>query len=126
MIRVKATGEPFAGTNNLSPWKVEQLARDGIWTADDLDPLGLEYVPDPPPPEPEPEEPPRLSVNKSVVQQRIIDAGKIDDALAALQSNAAYFARWFAPDHPYVYCDDPDAVGLVMVLGLDPEVILAP
>jgi hypothetical protein len=71
-------------------------------------------------------EPVRLSVLKSTVQQRIIDAGKMADAYAALTANPVYFARWFAPDHPVVYCDDPDAVGLVTALGLDPEIILAP
>ena len=30
--------------------------------------------------------------------------------------------RWFAPDHPAVYCDDLDAVALVTALGLDPAV----
>jgi hypothetical protein len=69
--------------------------------------------------------PVRLSVLKSTVQQRIIDAGKMADAYAALTANPVYFARWFAPDHPVVYCDDPDAVGLVTALGLDPEIILA-
>ena len=37
-----------------------------------------------------------------------------------------YFVRWFAPEHPSVYCDDPDAAGLVAAPGLDPAVILAP
>ena len=68
----------------------------------------------------------RRLVLKSIVQSRIIDAGKMQQAYAALTSNAVYFARWFAPDHPAVYSDDPDAVGLIRALGLDPEVILAP
>ena len=70
--------------------------------------------------------PPRPTVLKSTVQARIIDAGKMGDAYAALTANPVYFARWFAPDHPAVYCDDPDAVGLVTALGLNPAVILAP
>jgi len=69
---------------------------------------------------------PRAMVAKSVVQARIIDAGKMGQAYAALTGNPIYFARWFAPDHPAVYCDDPDAVGLVTALGLDPATILAP
>jgi hypothetical protein len=69
---------------------------------------------------------PRQMVQKSVVQSRIIDAGKMGDAYAALTGNPIYFARWFAPDHPSVYCDDPDAVILVQALGLDPAAILAP
>ncbi|TIL82182.1 MAG: hypothetical protein E5Y89_06240 [Mesorhizobium sp.] len=75
------------------------------------------------PPAPDPQ--PRQTVPKSVVQSRIIDAGKMADAYAALTANPIHFARWFAPDHPSVYCDDPDAVGLVTGLGLDPAVILA-
>ncbi|WP_281405369.1 hypothetical protein [Mesorhizobium sp. B2-3-12] len=42
-----------------------------------------------------------------------------------MTANPVYFARWFAPDHPAVYCDDPDAVALVQALGLDPADILA-
>jgi hypothetical protein len=68
----------------------------------------------------------RRTVLKSVVQARIIDAGKMGQAYAALTSNPIYFARWFAPDRPAVFSDDPDAVGLVKALGLDPAVILAP
>ncbi|WP_292527820.1 hypothetical protein [Mesorhizobium sp.] len=45
---------------------------------------------------------------------------------AALTQNPVYFARWFAPDRPEVYCDDPDAILLVTALGLDPDAILAP
>lgn len=68
----------------------------------------------------------RQTVLKSTVQARIIAAGKMTQAYSALTANAVYFARWFAPDHPVVYCDDADAVALVTALGLDPTVILAP
>lgn len=67
----------------------------------------------------------RRLILKSVVQARIIDAGKMSQAYAALTGNPIYFARWFAPDRPEVYSDDPDAVGLVRALGLDPAIILA-
>lgn len=67
----------------------------------------------------------RPTVAKSEVQARIIVAGKMTEAYAALTSNPVYFARWFAPDHPVVYCDDPDAILLVAAIGLDPDVILA-
>lgn len=73
-----------------------------------------------------PSEPARQTILKSTVQARIIEAGKMDAAYAALTSNATYFARWFAPDRPVVYCDDPDAILLVKAIGLDPKVILAP
>lgn len=68
----------------------------------------------------------RPTVAKSTVQARIIEKGKMDEAYLALTSNTAYFARWFAPDRPVVYCDDPDAILLVTAIGLDPTVILAP
>ena len=70
----------------------------------------------------------RKLVPKSIVQQRIIEKGPqyMQQALQMLQSNAVYFARWFAPDHPAVYSDDVDARGLVVALGLDPDEILAP
>jgi hypothetical protein len=77
-------------------------------------------------PEPEPDIPVRPTVLKSVVMARIIDVNKMGEAYAALTANPVYFARWFAPDHPVVYCDDPDAALLVQALGLDPTVILAP
>lgn len=68
----------------------------------------------------------RPTVLKSLVQARIIDAGKMGQAYEALTANPIYFARWFAPDRPEVYCDDPDAVGLILALGLNPSDILAP
>jgi len=66
-------------------------------------------------------------VLKSIVQARIIccreDAGSL---CRTLTGNPIFFACWFAPDRPEVYCDAPHAVGLVKALGLDPTVILAP
>jgi hypothetical protein len=68
----------------------------------------------------------RRMVRKSVVQARLIEAGKMNAAYAALTSNSAHYARWFAPDHPEVYADDPDAIALLQAIGADPEAILAP
>lgn len=68
----------------------------------------------------------RPMVRKSTVQARLIAAGKMGDAYAALTTNADHFARWFAPDQPRVYCDDADSVAFLVALGLDPEVFLAP
>ena len=65
-------------------------------------------------------------VPKSVVTQRAIDAGMIDQAMAALQSDWAKFARWVSPDQPAVYFDDEDTVLMVNALSLSPEQILAP
>lgn len=67
----------------------------------------------------------RTLIRKSIVQQRLIDTGKMNAAYAALTSNATYFARWFAPDRPQVYCDDPDALQLLAAIGADPLVIMA-
>ena len=68
----------------------------------------------------------RPMVRKSTVQARLIAAGKMGDAYAALTTSADHFARWFAPDQPRVYCDDADSVAFLVALGLDPEVFLAP
>ena len=68
----------------------------------------------------------RRMVRKSVVQARLIAAGKMDAAYAALTSNSAYFARWFAPDQPEVYADDPDALTLLEAIGADAEAVMAP
>lgn len=97
------------------------VADTQVWMIDGI-PTYVNTYEDAPPPV----DPPRAMVAKSTVQQRIIDAGKMPDAYAALTGNPIYFARWFAPDHPSVYCDDPDAVTLVQGLALDPDVILAP
>lgn len=68
----------------------------------------------------------RPMVRKSTVQQRLIDAGRMGDAYALLTSYPDKFARWFAPDRPYVYCDDADSVAFLMAMELDPAVFLSP
>jgi CTP:molybdopterin cytidylyltransferase MocA len=68
----------------------------------------------------------RRKVRKSVVQARLIAAGKMDAAYAALTQMPAAFARWFAPDRPEVYADDPDALALLAAIGADPEEIMGP
>jgi hypothetical protein len=68
----------------------------------------------------------RPMIAKSTVQQRLIDAGKMGDAYALLTQYPDKFARWFAPDHPKVYCDDADSVAFLQALSLDPETFLAP
>lgn len=68
----------------------------------------------------------RRMVKKSVVQSRLIEAGKMDLAYDLLTQNPTYFARWFAPDRPEVYFDDPDALLVLQAINADPEIIMAP
>lgn len=65
------------------------------------------------------------TVLKSTVMGRLT-ASQMATAYAMLTANPVFFARWFAPDKPFVNVADPDAVGFVKALGLDPIVILAP
>lgn len=69
--------------------------------------------------------PPKRQVLKSIIISRLIEAGKIGAAKAALESNAAYFARWWAPDRPAINFDDPDALFLLDAIGADAGAVLA-
>lgn len=66
------------------------------------------------PPEPEPV---RRLIAKSVVQERMHAAGKLSAALAALQIQPIFFARWFAPDWPNVYFDDEGLLTVLAAIG---------
>jgi hypothetical protein len=68
----------------------------------------------------------RGRVRKSIVQERLTDAGKMGEAYALLTTMPDKFGRWFAPDRPHVYSDDPDSIAFLNALDLDPDVILAP
>jgi hypothetical protein len=68
----------------------------------------------------------KRTVLKSVIISRLIEAEKITEARAALDSDAALYARWWAPDRPAINCDDPDALALLDAIGADPDVIMAP
>lgn len=70
--------------------------------------------------------PPKRTVPKSMIIARLIAAGKIGDARAALDADAATYARWWAPDRPAINHDDPDALALLAAIGADPETIMAP
>jgi hypothetical protein len=70
--------------------------------------------------------PPKRTVLKSVIISRLIAAEKIEAARAALDQDAAAYARWWAPDRPAINCDDPDALALLAAIGADPDVILGP
>ena len=71
-------------------------------------------------------QPPRRKVLKSTVVARLIAADKIDAAFSALNANKGAFARWFSPDHPAIYADDPEALALLAAIQADPAVIMAP
>lgn len=68
---------------------------------------------------------PRL-VPKSLIIKRLHEAGKLAAASAALNANLYLRERWYAPDRPAVYADDPEALALLAAIGADPAVILAP
>lgn len=70
--------------------------------------------------------PPRRQVPKSVIISRLIAAGKIAVARAALEQDAAAYARWWAPDRPAINCDDPDALALLAAIDADVDGIMAP
>lgn len=65
------------------------------------------------------------TVAKSVIVSRLIEAGKIEAAYAALNANPSAWARWVASDRPAINHDDPDAIALLVAIGADPAVILA-
>lgn len=69
--------------------------------------------------------PVRRMVPKGVIVERLIAAGKIEAARAALaQISVADQERWNAK--PAVYSDDARAIALIKAVGADPAVILAP
>jgi hypothetical protein len=67
----------------------------------------------------------RRLIAKSTVQERVNALGKLGDAFAALQAQPISFGRWFAPDWPQVYADDPGLLGLLQYIGLTAEQIAA-
>lgn len=67
----------------------------------------------------------RRMVPKGVIVERLIAAGKIEAARAALATlSVADQERWNAK--PAVYADDARALALLRAIGADPAVILAP
>lgn len=69
--------------------------------------------------------PPRRRIAKSVIQARLIEAGKMDAVFAALMSSPADFAKWFAPDWPNVFADDERMIEVLKAVGADIETITA-
>jgi hypothetical protein len=70
--------------------------------------------------------PPRRPVPKSLIIQRLHEAGHLDVASAALNANLYARERWYAPDQPAVYADDVEVTGLLTAIGADVDAILAP
>jgi hypothetical protein len=68
--------------------------------------------------------PPPVYVSRLTVVDRLIAAGKLADALAALASDPVIEARWNAATE--IATDDPTARALLAAVGADPDVILAP
>lgn len=71
-------------------------------------------------------EPVRRLVPKSLIVSRLQAAGRLAAARAALDADLYARERWYAPDKPAIYADDPEALALLSAIGADPEAILAP
>jgi hypothetical protein len=67
----------------------------------------------------------RRLVRKSTITARLIAAGKMEAAHAALMASPINFARWIAADRPAIYFDDPDAIALLTAIEADVEAIMA-
>lgn len=87
------------------------LAREGVST------FGYHEIADP--------DAPRRLIRKSVVQERAEALGKFADLFALLLSyeGGIHFGRWFAPDWPNVYFDDPAMLTLLDAVGCTSEEI---
>ena len=67
---------------------------------------------------------PRRLVSKAVIVDRLIDAGKLAAARAALDSQPlAIREKWNARDS--IYADDEAALALLAMIGADPDEIMA-
>jgi len=67
----------------------------------------------------------RRLVAKSVIIARLQAAGKLAAASAAINADLYVRERWYAPDRPAIYADDPEALALLTAIGADRRVILA-
>jgi len=110
MARAIETGAPADGELvEFAPW----LAVCGmLWDGEDLAPPAITQ--------------PRRLIPKSVIQDRLITAGKIGAVLTALQSSPADYVKWFAPDWPNVFADDDRMLEVLDAVGADVETITAP
>lgn len=68
----------------------------------------------------------RRRVAKSRIIERLHAAGKLVAASAALDADIYARERWYAPDRPSIYADDPDALALLAAISADAGEIMAP
>lgn len=70
----------------------------------------------------------RRVVKKSTLIRRCHEANVLSSILAILDNpaNAYAKARWWSPDWPEVYFDDPDMVAMLTAIGADVAAITAP
>lgn len=73
----------------------------------------------------DPQTPGRRLVRKSLIVQRLNDAGKLAAARAALDADLYARERWYAPDQPGVYADDAEVLAMLGAIGADPDTVLA-
>jgi len=143
-------GEPvelISGVDVETDGGVTSFASVCLWSDDDLAEAGLFRVIEPEPPEPGqvitataleldgeavrrvatygPAPVVRREIPKSVIQARLIAAGKMDVVFAALISSPADFAKWFAPDWPNVFVDDERMIDVLTAVGADVSAITA-
>lgn len=103
----------------------ETLQMPGNWltnaTPEELEEFGItvEELPEPPPPPP-----PRRLVAKSVIVDRLQEAGLLAAARTVLDSTDLYTQeRWNSRES--IYADDPTAIALLKSIGADATQILA-
>jgi hypothetical protein len=84
------------------------------------EPALVDVVESPAPPEP------RRLVVKSTIIRRLNEAGLLAAAIQGLNSNLYARERWYAPDWPSIYFDDPEALALLSAIGADVQTIMAP
>jgi hypothetical protein len=70
----------------------------------------------------------RRTVKKSTLIRRAHDAGILPAIMVILDQPANVYAkaRWWSPDWPEVYYDDPDMVAMLTAVGADVSAITAP
>jgi hypothetical protein len=70
----------------------------------------------------------RALIRKSTIIRRCHEAGVLTAVMAILDApaNAYAKARWWAPDWPEVFADDPEMVAMLTAVGADVAVITAP